>query len=728
MGLLCPNVPPPVTYQWFTAFVSSIAGIAMAIRLKRDAGFDNFTIYERAGSVGGTWRGCGCDIAGHWYSLSTDLNPHWKTRYPTQPEIYEYWNSLWRKYNLDRHTKLNTEVSFARWDASKQMYEISLQGRDGMKSRVEANIVVYATGGFYGPKYPPGLELDKFQGDAFHAARWNHEVDLKGKTVGVIGNGCSAAQFVPEIAKDPSVKVVNFARTPQWYLPQANHSYPPLVRWIFANIPGVMRAYRNWLLVRSDMVWPLFHNKRGSIVKSARKRFTKYIEEHAPREYIKDLIPSYAPGCKRLILDPGYLASLHQPNVSLRFDPLQSIVEDGIKLRSGETVPVDVVIFGTGYNLYPVELKAQGSRGTTLADYWKSKEGPQAYLGTCYPGFPNLYTLLGPNVATGHASVVFSQEAQIQLILQLIKPVLDGTVQSFEVTDEATDKYNDWLQKRIGNSVWSECRSFYNEVDGKKAKNTATFPGPVTLFWWFCRTPQWEVFRAVGGEAWEKRQSLARYKRWSLWTLLLAAAVGLVSAAPALSDPRQPKDKYRIFEYSRDQLNLFGRSLFAKLEASITGCKARASVSSSGKARPEDLKKKTPKTTIEDVTDDEADFVRKPVEKTRELYEPRKNVRFQEAEAGGRPPLSTSRKCKLGTSSLPRLLLPLSARFKSALLLPDAIASLLRSSMKINSSLDPQLRSASLLSANRRRTWMDVWSFRPSPRSPAGQPLVPISF
>lgn len=112
--------------------------------------------------------------------------------------------------------------------------------------------------------------------------------------------------------------------------------------------------------------------------------------------------------------------------------------------------------------------------------------------------------------------------------------MLDGTVQSFEVTDEATDKYNDWLQKRIVKSVWSECRSFYNEIDGKKAKNFATFPGPVTLFWWLCRTPQWDAFRAAGAEKWEIQRALASYEQWGIWTLLLAAAAGLASVIAKL--------------------------------------------------------------------------------------------------------------------------------------------------------------------------------------------------
>ncbi|RXW18729.1 hypothetical protein EST38_g7127 [Candolleomyces aberdarensis] len=273
-----------------------------------------------------------------------------------------------------------------------------------------------------------------------------------------------------------------------------------------------MRLYRNSLMFKADINFVLFNKKNKYFVEMARKALTQYIKYKAPKEYVDKLIPSYAPGCKRLIIDPGYLKALHRPNVSLRWDPIESIVEEGIKLKSGEVVPLDVIIFGTGYSLEVVDLNIRGSEGTTVKDYYGTKGGPAAYMGTCFPGFPNLFALLGPNSAIGHASVIFNEEAQIQHALQLVKPVVDGTAKSFEVKHEATDDYNEWLHKRLSTSVWTDCSSYY-QLDGQGSKNVATFPGPVALFWWQLRKPRWEVFKAVGADAWERQRVFSGYKR-----------------------------------------------------------------------------------------------------------------------------------------------------------------------------------------------------------------------
>ncbi|KAF6763939.1 hypothetical protein DFP72DRAFT_873803 [Ephemerocybe angulata] len=521
---------------------AGIAGLAIAIRLKKDLNFHNFTIFERASTVGGTWRdntypGCGCDIPGHWYSLSSDLNPNWKECYPTQPDLYDYWVGLWHKHGLEKHTRLNTRVDLAKWDNERQMYDIDVvtegvKEGGGGRETVEAEILFYAVGGFQDPKFPPELGgLETFKGDLFHSARWRHDVELKGKRVGVIGNGCSAAQFIPVISTDPSVEIINFARTPQWFVSRSNYTYSPWMKWVFANIPGVMRAHRNWIMFRSDIRFFLFDKKNAWVLKITREVLTQTIRSKAPKKYVDKLIPSYDPGCKRMIMDAGYLECLGQPNVSLRWDAIDSVVEEGIRLKSGEIVPLDVIIFGTGYSLVAAQLNVVGAEGTTVQDYFKKKGVPTAYLGSCFPGFPNLFTTLGPNVAAGHASIIFGHEAQIQHALQLIKPVLDGSAKSFEVTHEATDEYNAWLDKRLSTAVWSDCLSYYNELDGKKVKNFVNFPGPVALFWWLCRSPRWSAFRAVGAEAWERQRLFSWYRRVGLWTLIMSVVVALASTA-----------------------------------------------------------------------------------------------------------------------------------------------------------------------------------------------------
>ncbi|KAF4608658.1 casein kinase I [Pleurotus pulmonarius] len=451
---------------------AGLAGISTGIALKQKLNFKNFTIYEKASNVGGTWRdntypGCGSDVGAHWYSLSTELNPWWDSYYVGQPELQAYWEALFHKYGLEAHTQFNVIYKSAVWDADLQQYRIVLEdGITGAKIETEAQAIVFAIGGFTSAMYPPEIEgRDVFKGTIWHSAEWNHEYDLKGKRVGVIGNGCSVAQFLPKIAADPSVEVVNFCRTPQWYTPQANLRYPGLVKALFAYVPGVMRLYRNFLMARADTGALAFRKENTFVVNQARKRFTKYLQYKVPQDMIEKLTPSYPPGCKRIIVDPGYLDAIRQPNVTLNWDGIDRIVEEGIKTKTGEIIELDAIIFGTGYVIGMGTMDLVGRDGRTLEGYYAEHGGPTAYLGTCIPGFPNAFTLLGPNTATGHASVIFTEEAQINLAVQLLKPVLEGKAKSFEVTDEATNKYDDWLQRRLSTSVWTDCHSTHEEPE-----------------------------------------------------------------------------------------------------------------------------------------------------------------------------------------------------------------------------------------------------------------------
>ena len=194
-----------------------------------------------------------------------------------------------------------------------------------------------------------------------------------------------------------------------------------------------------------------------------------------------------------------------------------------------------------------------GSGGRLLKDYFNSKGGPTAYLGTTVPGFPNFFMMMGepnvyslpdnnqtthhypclpttgPNTATGHASVIYSEEVQINYAIQLIKPVLARKARSFTVQEGATDRYNAWLEKRIGGSVFTACASYYRSSQG--GKNVAIFPGPLALFWWFCRTVRWSDYRAVGAEKWEKERRRTK-------VLSVLAALLLVVGVAGLAQPQ----------------------------------------------------------------------------------------------------------------------------------------------------------------------------------------------
>ncbi|KAG7447924.1 FAD/NAD(P)-binding domain-containing protein [Guyanagaster necrorhizus] len=517
---------------------AGIAGISAAVALKEQLGFTNFTIYEQGEDVGGTWRdntypGCSCDIAAHWYSLSTELNPNWPTYYVPQIEIHLYWKRVFSKHNLGANTKFRTKLHSATWNEERQQYNIILKDmHTGEESHSTADVLFCAMGGFSAPLYPKDISgRDTFKGQLWHSAEWRHDVELRGKRVGVIGNGASAVQFIPEISRDPSVEVVNFCRTPNWFVPRRHLQYPEWVKWTFANIPFVMRWYRNYIMARADTSFLIFNKQNTRIVSFARQRLEKYITHKAPKDELEKLIPKYLPGCKRVIVDSDYLTCLKQPNVSLNWGTIESVVEEGVKLKNGEVIPLDVLIFGTGYSLEPTDLRVRG-RSTTIHQYFKTHGGPTAVYGMSIPGFPNVFVLLGPNTAVGHASVVFSEEAQVQYAIQMIKPIIDGRVKSFDIKEDVCSTYNSWLQLRLASSVWTDCRSYYHVNRDDHSKISAVFPGPVSLFWWMTRRPRWDHWNVVGAKTEDLHRHYGQGAIMGLVSLLVSLGVAFAFSIP----------------------------------------------------------------------------------------------------------------------------------------------------------------------------------------------------
>ncbi|KAI5119486.1 hypothetical protein M0805_009510 [Coniferiporia weirii] len=511
---------------------SGIGGIAMAIALKRQLNFENFIIYEKSSDVGGTWRdntypGCSSDVGGHWYSLSTDPNPNWSMFYVLQPEIYAYWKSLINKYSLSDKVVLNTCVIHAVWDDVTQQYCITLRDEHtGVERKEYAEAIVSATGVLSKPSYPKDITgINNFDGPIFHSARWRHDVPLSGRRVGVIGNAASASQLVPRISTDPTVEVINFCRTPNWYIGRPNFAYSTWLKWTFSHVPFVLQIYRFLIALRYERGYSIFPNSNKLTQQLTRKAMTNYMKATAPKEYIDKLIPSYPPGCRRMLVDPGFLKALHRSNVSLVWDDVDSIVNKGIITKNGKTVPLDVIVLATGFDLESVHIDIEGREGKTLREYFKDHGGPTAYMGTTVPGFPNFFLLFGPNTATGHTSVIFSEEVQINYTIQLLKPIIEKKAKSFTVRAAPTDEYNELIQRRLGESVFASCTSYYRQ--GRAGKNFTVFPGPLTLFWWWLRRPRWADYETRGAERWIRERRRRKLLRRLVTTLLFA---GLITA------------------------------------------------------------------------------------------------------------------------------------------------------------------------------------------------------
>ncbi|GLB40268.1 putative flavin-binding monooxygenase-like [Lyophyllum shimeji] len=478
---------------------AGVGGLSFAIALKRQFQFENFTIFEKSNGVGGTWwentyPGCSSDIAVHFYSLSTDQKPDWSSSHPFQPEIQAYWEELSNKYSLSSHIVFGCKVVKAVWDSAAHLYQITTEDvTSGEQSTTTAEILISALGILEVPRLPDIPGISDFRGHLFHSARWE-DSGLDGKRVAVIGNGASATQFVPIIAKRENIQITQFCRTPNWILPPIRKYYSGLHKLACRYLPLYMRTVRFFDYLGSDLAYfAIFSN---NVTRRALSSYLKrYILKHSPKEYHDKLIPSYALGCKRVLFDTDYLPTLHRDNVELNWAGIASIVEDGIITKQGEHLRFDTIILATGYAADRYPLVVEGKGGETIQEYFASQGGPTAYLGTCVPGFPNFYLIGGPNTATGHTSVIFTEEVQINYALQLIKPIMEGRISYIDVTAKATIEYNEEIQERLSRSVFVGCNSWY-KVDAS-GKITSIFPGAAALFWWWLRRPVWQNYHVV---------------------------------------------------------------------------------------------------------------------------------------------------------------------------------------------------------------------------------------
>ncbi|KAG1815643.1 uncharacterized protein BJ212DRAFT_1587927 [Suillus subaureus] len=514
---------------------AGVSGLTQAIALKTKLKFHNFTIFEKGPEVGGVWRankypGCSSDVDIHWYSLSTDLYPYWNKSHGLQPEIQAYWIKLSRKYNLYPHIAFNTKVLSAEWDDAKQQYTIVAEDVfSGKRTMSVAHVVISALGILEAPKMPyeiPGIR--KFQGASFHSAQWPSSIDLQNKRVAVIGNASSGAQFVPSVSEDSSVEVVNFIRTPTWFNTRPHIPYSDTAKWMFANIPLVMRLHRAWIMFW--FVAPLHLPMGDKALQKQRDAMTKYILDNAPDRYHSHMIPVHPPGCKRTVADSGFLKSLCRSNVTLNFDGIAEIVENGIITKTGEMLPFDVIVYATGFigkqERYPMHVR--GLNGTTVQGYYDAHGGPTAYLGTAIPDTPNFYLINGPNTGT-RASALFIAEVQVAYILQLIEPVLTGSASSFTIKATPTDAYNAKLQDELSRSVHVHCYSWARTNGTDKV--FYPFPWPSTVWWWFLRRPNWDHYMAVGAEKWVWARRIKTVKKFLKCSAVLTLLWSYISGS-----------------------------------------------------------------------------------------------------------------------------------------------------------------------------------------------------
>ena len=486
---------------------AGMSGLGLAIQLQRHHKGSAFEIIEKEEDVAGTWLvnkypGCGCDVASHFYSYSFALNPDWSQKFSLRSEIQAYFRNVAEQYSIIPHIRFGSIVERAIWREEGQFWEVTIKNQQTKETYSRrAKIVVSAVGSLSIPRKCEIPGADSFQGPMFHSAQWDQSFDWKGKDVVVLGNGCSATQFVPIMAQTGTKKLTQFARQAHFLAERPNPVYGPLFKAVMRYVPLAMRLYRFKLYADMEKDFAGFDIENGATVRAGlREENERYVKRMAPEKYWDALIPKHEIGCKRKVMDTDYLATLHRDNVELvHDDPVDAITENGVRCKSGREVRADAIVRATGFEvfrmLFPMEIV--GQNGVSLNDHWDTHHqgAAQAYFGTCIPGFPNFFTLMGPNTVTGHLSVIYTVECQINFVLRLIQPVLKSLqsprrgpqssqdIEAVDVKPEVAVAHSNWLQTKLRKLVWSSgCTSW--ALDPKTGMNIAMYPEYQFWFWW----------------------------------------------------------------------------------------------------------------------------------------------------------------------------------------------------------------------------------------------------
>jgi cation diffusion facilitator CzcD-associated flavoprotein CzcO len=445
---------------------AGIGGLGLAMTLKR-AGF-RFVVLERASDIGGVWRdntypGAACDVPSTLYSYSFAPNPEWPYRYGRQTDILAYLRRVATEAGVLEHVRFDTEVMAATFDGRWRI-------ETARGETFEADVLVPAVGQLSKPAVPDLPGADTFSGPAFHSARWNHDAELAGRRVAVIGTGASAVQFVPRI--QPRVgRLTVFQRSAPYVVPKPDIAYQDLHRRIFRALPVTQAATRagTWLLGEALNLALTDAKSLGRLVELL---FRLHLNRQVPEPALRArLVPDYRIGCKRLLFSNDWFPAISAPNVDLVTDPITEITPRGVRTSGGEH-PADVIIYGTGFRTgeFVAPIRVHGLGGRELSEAWAGK--PRAYLGMTVPGFPNLFLIYGPNTNLGGNSIISMMERQYRYIVT----VLTRGSSYVDVRADVAERFDAEVQRRLASSVWSECSSWYHGNDGRISAN---WPGLV---------------------------------------------------------------------------------------------------------------------------------------------------------------------------------------------------------------------------------------------------------
>ena len=454
-----------------------------------------FVILEKNRSVGGTWfendyPGCGVDTPNHFYCYSFEPNHDWSRHFSPRKELWQYLERCADKYGVRPHIRFDTEVTEAVFEKNSWRIKTS-------QGELTANAVICAVGQLNRPHIPDIEGLNQFGGPAFHTARWNHDVPLKGKRVAMIGTGASGMQVGPSIA--PEVERLSiFQRSPHWAIhnPNYHRTVGESVRWALKNLPFYAQWYRFQLFwassdglydgLRVDPNWPTPDSSLNAVNQGHRDNLIAHIrkEVNDDAELMRKAVPAYPPYGKRMLRDNHWYRMLTRPNVDLVTAPIDHVEKDAVVTRDGARYPAEVLILATGFQAYRMTwpMRIAGRGGRTLRDLW-GDDDPRAYLGITVPGFPNFFMMYGPNTNLAHGgSAIFHSECQVRYTLLALREMLENGWSAMDVKQAAHDAFNRRVDEIHGGMVWSH-RGVGSWYKNRRGRVFATSPWRLLDYW-----------------------------------------------------------------------------------------------------------------------------------------------------------------------------------------------------------------------------------------------------
>ncbi|OQV06632.1 hypothetical protein CLAIMM_11174 [Cladophialophora immunda] len=493
---------------------AGFSGIYMGIRIPEWLRNIDLTIYEKNPAVGGTWYenrypGCACDIPAHSYTYTFEPNPTWSTFYAGGPEIQKYLERTCEKYGARRFIKCEHKVFGCHWDKDASKWKLQIEVTStGQKFEDKADVVISARGAFNEYVWPEITGLESFRGKIVHSAAWDTKYDYTNKHIGVIGNGSSAIQIVPALQKLDNVRISNFAKGRTWVSPSFGDTattklglkqldFKPEDQEAFINDPESFQKFRHVIETEANAVHGI--TQKGSpLALGAQQACEKLMRDRLIQrpDIAEALIPSFAPGCRRLTPGPGYLEALTEDNVDFIKTPIAEINPQGIKLSNGRQVDLEVLVCATGFRAMAAPPFPVVGTHTDLASRFKPY--PEAYMSTAIDGFPNLFLMLGPNSGVGSGSLTKMIEATGDYIVKCIRKLQRDNISAMSVKPGRIQDWSAFIEAYFPKTVFmDDCKSWYRSDMGTGNRVIGLWPGSTLHAVEALRSPRWEDYDYV---------------------------------------------------------------------------------------------------------------------------------------------------------------------------------------------------------------------------------------